>query len=245
MIFFKTLFITWVLCISNAAFSQRFANQVPQLKRYTSAEVTDSDYGIVIFNKLVQGIGGDSLRYTKDGYNAQGWQEDYYVSGKILHKGYYVDGLIKIFKNFYENGQLERNYTSSDPRRSKMEIFYEDGKVRSNIDYFEGNTQNQYDFFKNGTPEYVEENDKDVEFLYKRNSFFENGNPSSMFELVDKKSKKYIKKEFYENGRLKEEGTMYLRKEMGDYQKEDTWTYYDEKGNVTKTEKYHKGELLN
>jgi hypothetical protein len=43
---------------------------------------------------------------------------------------------------------------------------------------------------------------------------------------------------------LKEEGTMYLRKEMGDYQKEDTWTYYDDKGNVTKTEKYHKGELL-
>jgi translation initiation factor 2 beta subunit (eIF-2beta)/eIF-5 len=245
MIFFKTLFIILLLCISNAAFSQRFANQVPQLKRYTPAEVTDSDYGIVIYNKLVQGIGGDSLRYTKDGYNAQGWQEDYYVSGKILHKGYYVDGLIKIFKNFYENGQVERNYTSSDPRRSKMEIFYEDGKVRSNIDYFEGNTQNQYDFFRNGAPEYVEENDKDIEFLYKRNSYFENGNPSSMFELVDKKSKKYIKKEFYENGRLKEEGTMYLRKEMGDYQKEDTWTYYDEKGNVTKTEKYHKGELLN
>jgi hypothetical protein len=63
MIFFKTLFIILLLCISNAAFSQRFANQVPQLKRYTPAEVTDSDYGIVIYNKLVQGIGGDSLRY--------------------------------------------------------------------------------------------------------------------------------------------------------------------------------------
>lgn len=245
MIFFKTLFIILLVCISSGAFSQRFANQVPQLKRYTPAEVTDLDYGIVIYNKLVHDIGGDSLRYTKDGYNAQGWQEDYYVSGKILHKGYYVDGFIKIFKNFYENGQVERTYTSSDPRRSKMEIFYEDGKVRSNIDYFEGNTQNQHDFFRNGAPEYVEENDKDIEFLYKRNSYFENGNPSSMFELVDKKSKKYIKKEFYENGRLKEEGTMYLRKEMGDYQKEDVWTYYDEKGNVTKTEKFHKGELLN
>lgn len=243
MNFTKTIFFIWIVFASGTVFSQRYANQVPQLKRYTPAEVIDSDYGIIIFNKMVPTIGGDSLRYTKDGYNAQGWQEDYYVSGKILHKGYYVDGSIKIFKNFYENGQVERNYTSTDPRRSKMEIFYEDGKVRSNIEYFEGNTQNQYDFFRNGSPEFVEENDKDVEFLYKRNSYFENGNPSSLFELINKKSKKYVKKEFYENGRIKEEGNMFLRKEMGDYQKEDTWTYYDEKGNVTKTEKYHKGQL--
>ena len=122
MIFFKTQFIILLACISTGVFSQRFANQIPQIKRYTPEEVTDADYGIIIYNKLVQGIGGDSMRYTKDGYNAQGWQEDYYVSGKILHKGYYADGLIKIFKNFYENGLIERVYTSSDPRRSKMEI---------------------------------------------------------------------------------------------------------------------------
>jgi hypothetical protein len=41
-----------------------------------------------------------------------------------------------------------------------------------------------------------------------------------MFELVDKKSKKYIKKEFYENGRIKEEGSMVFRKDLGDYQKD-------------------------
>ena len=243
MILTKTIFFLLLVFASGEVFPQRFANQVPQVKRYTPSEVLDPDYGIVIFNKMVLDIGGDSLRYTKDGYNAQGWQEDYYVSGKILHKGYYVDGSIKVFKNYYESGQVERNYTSTDPRRSKMELYYEDGKVRSNIQYFEGNTQNQYDFFRNGSPEFVEENDKDVEFLYKRNSYFENGNLSSLFELIDKKSKKYVKKEFYENGRIKEEGNMFLRKEMGDYQKEDKWTYYDEKGNVTKTEKYHKGQL--
>ena len=243
MNFTKIIFFIWIVFTSGTAFSQRYANQVPQVKRYTPAEVIDSDYGITIFNKMVPTIGGDSLRYTKDGYNAQGWQEDYYVSGKILHKGYYVDGSIKVFKNYYESGQVERNYTSTDPRRSKMELFYEDGKIRSNIQYFEGNTQNQYDFFRNGSPEFVEENDKDIEYLLKRNSYYENGNPSSLFELIDKKNKKYVKKEFYENGRIKEEGNMFLRKEMGDYQKEDKWTYYDEKGNITKTEKYHKGQI--
>jgi antitoxin component YwqK of YwqJK toxin-antitoxin module len=226
----------------NAAYAQRFSDQVPQLKKYTAKEVNDPDYGIILYNKLVASIGGDSIRYTKDGYNAQGWQEDFYVSGKLLHKGFYVDGLIKIYKNYYENGQVERNFVNVDPKRCKLEIFYEDGKPRSSITYFDGNAQNQYDFYKNGSPEYVEENDKDIEFLYKRNSYFENGAQETMFELVDKKTKKYIKKEFYANGRVKEEGDMHFRKDLGDYQKEGTWTYYDEKGNAIKTEKYHNGE---
>lgn len=228
---------------TNLALAQRYSEQVPQLKRYTPTEITDPDYGIIRYNKLVPIIGGDSIRYTKDGYNAQGWQEDFYVSGKLLHKGFYIDGGIKIFKNYYENGQVERNFTSSDPKHSKMEIFYDDGKVRSTINFYDGNAQNQYDFFKNGLPEYVEENDKNIEFLFKRNSYYENGLPASLFELVDKKTKKYIKKEFYENGRVKEEGSMYFRKDLGDYQKEGVWTYFDEKGNEIKTEKYHSGQL--
>jgi antitoxin component YwqK of YwqJK toxin-antitoxin module len=232
----------FLICITGMQ-AQKFSDQVPQMKRYTVAEIVDPEYGIIRYNKLVPGEGGDSIRYTKDGYNAQGWQEDYYVSGKLLHKGFYVDGQIKIYKNFYENGQVERTYTSTDMRHSKLEIYYEDGKVRSMIQYYDGNAQNEYDYFKNGAPEYVEENDKDMEYLYKRNSFSESGQPISSFELVDKKSKKYIKKEFYESGHIKEEGTMYYHKELGDYQKEGVWTYYDDKGNVTKTEKYHNNQL--
>ncbi len=182
------------------------------------------------------------MRYTKDGYNAQGWQEDFYVSGKLLHKGFYADGFIKVFKNYYENGQVERCFSSTDLKQANLEIFYDDGKLQSSINYYDGNPQNQYDFFRNGSPEYVEENDKNIEFLYKRNSYYENGLPASMFELIDKKSKKYMKKEFYENGRVKEEGSMFFRKDLGDYLKDGAWTYYDEKGNATKTESYHNGE---
>ncbi|MCC7332693.1 MAG: hypothetical protein IT232_08805 [Flavobacteriales bacterium] len=243
MNFIRLISIILILTNFYSGYAQLFSKQVPQLKRYTPEEVIDPDYGIIIYNKLVPMMGGDSLRYTKDGYNAQNWQEDYYVSGKLLHKGFYQDGTIKVFKNFYENGQIERSFSSSDLRHSKLEIFYDDGKVKSSISYFDGNPQNQYDFYKNGLPEYVEENDKNMEYLFKRNSYFENGQPSSLFELTDKKSKRYLKKEFYENGRLKEEGTMIFRKDLGDYQKDGNWTYYDEKGAVSKTEKYQKGEL--
>lgn len=242
MSFSKIAYIFFGVLAFESLSAQRFSDQVPQLKKYTAEQVTDPDYGIIIYNKSIAMIGGDSIRYTKDGYNAQGWQEDYYQSGKLLHKGFYVDGLIKIFKNYYENGQVERNFYNTDPKRCKLEVYYEDGKPRSVISYFDGNAQNQYDFYKNGSPEYVEENDKDIEFLYKRNSYYENGLPASMFELIDKKSKKYVKKEFYENGRVKEEGGMQFRKDLGDYLKEGLWTYYDEKGNAIKTEKYHNGE---
>jgi antitoxin component YwqK of YwqJK toxin-antitoxin module len=237
------LIATFLLFSFTASFAQKFSDQVPQIKRYTPAEITDPDYGIIRYNKLVPSMSGDSIRYTKDGYNAQGWQEDFYVSGKLLHKGFYQDGQIKIFKNFYENGQVERNFTTADVRHCKLEIYYEDGKVRSTIIYCDGNPQNEYDFFPNGNPEYVEENDKDMEFLYKRNSYFENGIPESTFELVDKKAKKYIKKEYYENGRVKEEGTMYYKKDLLDYQKEGEWTYYDDKGNILKKEKFHNNQV--
>ena len=172
---FKSLsYFIILLVFFNASFSQSFSNQVVQLKRYTPAEIIDPEYGIIRYNKLVPMMGGDSVRFTKDGYNAQNWQEDFYVSGKLLHKGFYLDGSIKVFKNYYENGQVERSFSSTDLKHSKLEIFYEDGKVKSSINYYEGNPQNQYDFFKNGSPEYIEENDKNIEFLFKRNSFYEN-----------------------------------------------------------------------
>lgn len=240
----KYLSICFTLLVASYGFSQKFSDQVPQLKRYTPEEIIDPDYGIIKYNKMVKAIGGDSMRYTKDGYNADGWMEDFYVSGKILHKGFYEEGLIKVFKNYYENGQIERNFTSTDPKHSKVEIFYEDGKPRSVIQYYEGNPQNEYDYFRNGLPEYVEENDKEITFLYKRNSYYENGKPASLFELIDKKTKKYSKKEYYESGAIKEEGGMQFRKDMMDYQKDGQWKYYNEKGDVVKTENYHNGELI-
>jgi len=240
----RFIILLFLLLCGSYMEAQRFADQVPQIKRYDPKEVIDPDYGIIIYNRMVGPLGGDSVRFNKSGYNLQGWQEDYYESGKLLHKGYYVDGLIKIFKNFYENGQVERNFTNTDPKRSYLDVYYPDGKARSQITFYDGNTYKQYDFFPNGNPEYVEENDKDMEYLYKRNSYYENGLPASIFEITDKKAKKYIKKEYYENGKVKEEGPMRFRKEMRDYQKDGDWTYYNDKGEVIKKEKYENGELV-
>lgn len=238
-----TIFIAVLIFHSTLILGQRFADQVPGLKRYTSAEVLDSISGIKMYNRLVPGLGGDSIRYNNAGYNLQGWQEDYYMSGNLLHKGFYVDGQIKVFKNFYETGQIERSIIISDPARCTVDIYYPNGTVRSKILYYSGNAQNEYSFFPNGNKATVLEKDKDVQFVYKDNKYFENGQPQKEFELIDKKSKKYSDKEYYENGKLKEEGYMSYKPELKEYQKEGEWIYYNEKGNTVKKEKYKNGKL--
>ncbi|HWY10929.1 MAG TPA: hypothetical protein VN026_06380 [Bacteroidia bacterium] len=233
-----------VFCFSTLVdLAQRFADQVPGLKRYTAAEVVDPDKGIKMYNKLVPSIGGDSIRYNNAGYNLQGWQEDYYVNGNLLHKGFYVDGQIKIFKNFFESGQIERSIVVSDPARCSVDIYYPSGTVRTQILYYSGNAQNEYSFFPNGSKATVLEKDKDAKYIYRNSQYYENGAPAKEFSLVDKKTKKYSEKEYYENGKVKVEGYMCYKDDEKDYQKEGDWSYYNEKGQLVKKEKYKNGKL--
>ena len=70
----------------------------------------DSVYGINKYEDLNQRLGGDSVRNDKKGYAAIGWIKDFYPNGKVLHKGYYIEGQLKIYKNYFPNGQLERQF---------------------------------------------------------------------------------------------------------------------------------------
>lgn len=233
----------FVLLVSISLHAQRFADQAPLSKKYTSETALDATGGIKMYNRLVPNIGGDSIRYNKAGYNLQGWQEDYYSNGKVLHKGFYVDGQIKAFKNFYENGQIERSFNAPDPARCSVDIYYPNGKVQKQILYYNGKAQNEYTYFTNGNPESVIEKDKEVQYIFKKNSYYESGQTASIFELIDKKNKKYSSKEFYENGAIKEEGVLSFNLEKKSYDKDGEWVYFDEKGQLVKKEKYNNGKL--
>lgn len=225
------------------SYAQRFADQIPQTKKYTSETALDSIGGIKMYNNLIPYIGGDSVRYNKAGYNLQGWQEDYYSNGKILHKGFYVDGQIKVFKNFYEDGQVERSFVASDPARCSVDIYYPNGKVQKQILYYNGNAQNEYTYFTNGNPQSIIEKDKDIQYLFKKNKYYENGQAASELELIDKKAKRYMSKSYYENGKVKEEGILSLNSEKKDFEKDGEWAYYNEQGQLIKKEKYKNGKI--
>ncbi len=239
----KKIFLLFIIIvITKFSFSQGFGKG-PELKKYNAAKVVDPVYGITMYEKLNAKIGGDSVRNDRKGYACQEWVEDIYESGKILHKGYYEDGQLKIYKNFFENGNVERSFKTVDFKRSNMQIYFPTGKLKSEITYYDGNPQIWTDYYANGQIEYTEENTKDMEYLVMRKSFAENGKPQEIFEVTDPKKKRYSKKEYYENGKIKAEGPMKYNATAIDYQKDGSWNVYDEAGNVTK-EKWVRGEEI-
>jgi antitoxin component YwqK of YwqJK toxin-antitoxin module len=230
--------IIMLLLFSGFCRAQRFADQIPQVKKYTQAEVYDSINGITLYNKLIENLSGDSVKYNKAGYNAQGWNEDFYKNGKTLHKGYYVDGKLKVFKNFYENGQVERSFVNPDPLHAHVDIFYENGLPKRKISYYEGKPQKYYEFYDNGLPKSAVENEKEMKYITLKKSWYANGQIEDFIELKDKKEKIFTEKKYYMNGQVKEEGNLKLSADGLNYLKEGMWTFYDENGKNKKTEKF-------
>ena len=239
----KKILLLFILLFSvNLSFAQ-FAGQIPQVTKYNAEKVIDPEYGINMYDKLNFEIGGDSVRNDKKGYAFQGWVEDTYENGTVIHKGYYEDGHLKAYRNFFPNGSIERIFKIVDFKHCNMQIFYSDGKIKSDVTYYETNAQIWTDYYHNGQIEYTEENAKSMEYLIQRKSYAEDGKPQEIFEMIDPKKKIYSKKEYYENGKIKAEGQMKFSPSDIDYKKDGEWKYYDENGQVT-TEQWVKGEAV-
>src|ERR1035437_11083976 len=94
------------ISIIKLSFAQSFGTTQPN--KYKASKVVDPVYGIRMYEKLNFAIGGDSVRNDRKGYAAQDWVQDLYESGRVLHRGCYEDGHLKIYKNFFGNGNVER-----------------------------------------------------------------------------------------------------------------------------------------
>ncbi len=222
----------------------QFGKQKDTRKYYVFSEVYDSSLGIDIYEKLNRLMGGDSVRYNLKGYAAQGWWEDFYKSGTVFHSGYYVDGMLTTYKNFYENGQLEREFKSIDYFRYQMVLYWPDGKVRSDITYYSGAEEITKEYYSNGNPEFLEEYKDKCDYLQFRQFYYENGNLQSDMQLVNKKKQTYSHKDYFENGKVQTEGTMQYYPEIDNYMKEGKWNVYDETGKLISIEDYVRGQMV-
>ena len=211
--------------------------------KFSKESILDPVYGITKYNPLIKAIGGDSVRFSGQGKPVQDWIEDYYTTGKLLHRGFYIDGKLRVFRNYYEDGAVERIFKITGSKGSEMSIFFPDGKNKSLIEYVGEIIVKQQDFYPNGKLEYEEENSKDGDILWKKISYFENGNIDNSLEVTNKGKKLFRQREFYESGKIKVDGEMKFNKGLSDYQKDGIWNYYDEDGKLIKTEKYYKGQL--
>lgn len=232
------LLVSIVTCTS--IFGQRFSDQIPSIKKYQEKDILDSVLGINIYAHLVTATGGDSIKYNGQGYNLQGWHDDFYLSGKLLHRGYYVNGQLITFKNFFENGQCERVLMNPDPLHCIENIYFSNGNPRRETSYYNGLPQKRVDYYENGFPRYAEENEKEMKYLIRKKSWHSNGSVEESIELVDPDNGTYNKKSWYSNGQLKDEGRVVFLKDTKQFVKDGTWSSYDSDGKNKQVKKYSK-----
>ena len=220
--------------------SSQLSESKPDSTSLFYASMIDDIYGITIYEALNYRLGGDSIRHDRKGYASRGWLEDYYPNGKLLHRGYYSEGQLKIYKNYYPDGRLERSYRTLDNYRSSVEKYYRDGILKSRVLYKEGYVLKWEDYYTTGKLEYLEEFHKSLDYYIVKKSFYENGQLESLLELNPKK-KMYVSQEFFENGILKEEGKIVFNATIYDYEKLGKWVIFNQNGKLLKEEFYDNG----
>jgi len=190
-------------------------------------------------------LGGDSSALNANGSSTQGWQETFYKSSKILHRGFYVDGKLIRFKNYFENGNVALTFENSDPLRCLLNIYFEHGSLFKQINYYRSRPQKVYEYYENGQPKLSEESDKDLKYFILKKTWFDNGVLSSSLEISDLRHKKYTEKIYHVNGNIKEEGQIVLLPGTKEYVKNGNWFVYDYNGKNKRSEQHCYGIKLN
>lgn len=222
--------------VAQAQVNPNLEGQIKKEKVYTE-EVVDDVYGITIYEKLNPMLDGDSTRLC-DGYACNGWVTDKYENGNVIHKGYYVDGQLKVYKNFYPDGNLEREFKGLNTFSALSKIYYRSGTLKSQVKYVEAAPLIWSDYYDNGQLEYYEEYHKSFDYHIAKRSYFRDGKAESLFEMINKKKLEYTQNDFYSTGTKKVEGALIYDKKIYDYRKIGTWKFYAENGSLEKKESY-------
>lgn len=222
------------LCFSATAFAQN--------KTIFTPDSIDSVYGITYYAKYNDQLGGTEQRQC-NGAPCNEYVTDLYASGEKLHKGYYQNGTLRIFKNFYPNGAVEREFRWIDDHKCSIKMYYPSGNIKSKVKYVDGNPVSWEDYYDNGNPDYIEQFDNDFEYYIKQYSYNTDGSPLYLMDLKKKGQKIYHKQEF-ENGVLRAEGPVKYSIYLHTYFQTDWWTVYDASGKAIKRLEYEQGKVV-
>ncbi|MFN3916223.1 MAG: toxin-antitoxin system YwqK family antitoxin [Flavobacteriales bacterium] len=208
------------------------------------SSVVDETYGIIIYEKLNPYLEGDSTRMCGN-YACNNWQEDKYIDGKILHKGFYVNGQLRTYKNYYPNGNLERDFRNIDDHRASLKLYHPNGSLKSEAKYIKGEAIEWRDYYENGQLEYEEVYGKKRTWHDSKKSYYPNGSPQYTQLVLDKKKLLFSRIEYHENGKVKLEGELRFDESLGDYVKTGKWAHYNESGSKIREETFKDNLLVN
>lgn len=196
--------------------------------------LTSDIYVNATYSLLAEFLGADTLRFQNNNL-AQGWIEDYYSSGELKHKGFYKNGKLLLYKNYFINGICAQALTSNDPLNHSIETFYPNGFLNEQKIYFNSQLKRCIEYFENGNVESKTEFDRESKLIVYKKAWYSNGQLKSELKLTDKTTKTYSEKNYHDNGLLKEEGNLLISLDNKSYKKKGVWNTYDRTGRGLKT----------
>ncbi len=202
----------------------------------------DEDNGLAVYDRFLAMIGGDSVR-TCNGYPCIGWVEDRWPEGALKHRGYYDNGHLILFKNYFRSGALERAFKRLDDRKCVLKSFHGNGRLRSEALYVDGASLEYADYYPSGQMRYREEKDRSEPYYTVMDLFAENGTPLSTLHLVDKKHMIFEQHEYHANGQVHVSGRAQYDPGSMDSKRIGTWSTFGEDGKLIQEEKYVEGKL--
>ena len=205
----------------------------------TAADATDA---IETYEPLNAALGGDSLRFC-DGAPCTGWVEDHYPNGQLLHRGYYKDGQLLVYKNFHPAGKLEREFKVTSDTKCLLRTYHDNGQVRSEVNYVKGDALHYTDHYPNGQLRYEEQKHPEDPYYIVMDLFAADGKPISTLHITDKRKVIFEQKEYWPNGVVRSAGRSQFNPRRFDSQRIGEWIYYTEQGAVDSTERYIDGKV--
>lgn len=215
-----------------------------QEKTTFTADSIDNQFGITRYRMYNPFIGKGQQRQKADGLPCEGYVTDLYADGNMLHKGFYTDGRLRLYKNFFPNGNVERDFKLIDDHKCTLKTYHANGKLRTKTKFVDANPIEYEEYYANGNLEFYEKYDNRYEYYLEQRSYQENGDLVFSLELEKKSKKLYQKKEYHENGKVKAEGPMHFNEVIGAYHKIDWWTVYSESGKALRQEEYSNNKIV-
>ncbi len=237
---FLFIFSFFTLCL----FSQKITT-IPTTDIFSPnfEDVESIDYGITLYDQYANFQSEPSVRKGSNGEPVNGKVEDFSSNNLLLHKGYYQDGKLRGYTNYYQNESIEREYKYKSDGTGDLFVYYLNGYTRSVQKYYNFEVYHWEDYYENGQLAYIEIKGKKngIPELIQENNY--QGQTITKIEISDNKNSKYIQSMFWGNGLLSDQGELFYNKELEDFRKDGRWVTYDQKEQVTSEIVYQKGEL--
>lgn len=197
----------------------------------TYEEVSSKESGITYYDQFIIKRDNPVVRVNDKGKPINGMVVDKYKTGGVVHRGFYQDGKLTYFVNYFPNGNLERVYKQLDPKKSRVKVFYASGGVKSDVLYIYNAALKWKDYYENGQLAFYEEFNKDFSYHILKVSYYQSGKIESKLERV--KKYRLEQTEYFENGKIKTKGELRYNRFTFDYEKVGNWEYYLSDGTRT------------